>query len=66
MLLTSWERWDEGSIPGLAPWVKDLALLRLRWQLWFGSDPWPGNSICRGEAKKEKNEIKTSDGNQQA
>ena len=23
-------------------------------QLWFGSDPWPGNSICHGVAKKEK------------
>ena len=25
-------------------------------QLWFGSDPWPRNSICLGVAKKEKKE----------
>ena len=52
----SWECWDVGSIPGLAWWVKDPALLQLRlWlQLWLGSDPWPGSSICRRLAKKEK------------
>jgi len=25
-----------------------------RSQLWFRSDPWPGNSICHGMAKKTK------------
>ena len=30
--------------------LKDLALL----QLWPGCDPWPGNSICPGAAKKKK------------
>ena len=34
-----------------AQWVKDLVLqLTLRLQL--GSDPWPGNSIRHGAAKK--------------
>ena len=39
----SWERWDAGSIPSPAQWVKDLALLylQLRVQLQFGSHPWP-------------------------
>ena len=30
-----------------------------RSQLCLGSDPWPGNSICRGVAKKEKNFLMT-------
>ena len=37
-------------IPGLAEWVKDLALLQLR----LGSDPWSENSLCHGAAKKKK------------
>ena len=45
-----------GTIPCPAQWVRDLALLQLwlsSWpQLW--SDPWPGNSKCRGMAKGEK------------
>ena len=49
----SWERWKAGSIPGLAQWVGDLALLQL-WQ----SDPLPRNSICSEVAKKEKNKNK--------
>ena len=45
-----------GSIPVPAQWVKDPALphVNLRWGLWLGSDPWSGNSICRGAARKEK------------
>jgi len=56
----SLEHWDAGLIPGLAHWVKDLALLQLcqRSQLWLGSDPWPRNSTCHGAAKKKK--IKTN------
>ena len=52
----SLECWYTGSIPVPAQWVKDPALpqLQCRWQLWLGSDPWPGNSICCGVAKKEK------------
>lgn len=45
---------DTGSIPGLIQWVKDLALLQLqhRSQPWFRSDPWPGNYMCCGVAKR--------------
>ena len=52
----SLQHWDPGSIPGPAQWVKDLVLLQLqrRSQLQLRSDPWPGNPICRGVAKKEK------------
>ena len=52
----SLECWDTGLITV----VKDLALLqlRLRSQLQLGSDPWPENSICCMEAKKEKEEEK--------
>ena len=58
------EHWDAGSIPGPAQWVKALVLLQL-WRslhLWLGSDPWPGNSICHGAAKKKKKKPKTHRG----
>ena len=47
-----------GLIPGLAQWVKDLALLQLQSRLKLGSDPWPGRSICCGAAKNEKKKKK--------
>ena len=47
----SCEHGDVGLIPGLAQWVRGLALL----QLWLKSDPWPGNSMCLGQPKKEEN-----------
>ena len=54
--LESSEHWGTGLIPRPAQWVKDLASpqLWLRLQLWLGSDPWPGNSMCQGMAKKKK------------
>ena len=50
------ERWDGGSIPGQAQWVKDPVSqqLWLKLQLGIGSDHWPGNYICHVVAKKEK------------
>ena len=44
---SSWEGWNAGLIPSLVQWLKDLAL-----------DPWPRNSVCPGEDKKEKKEKK--------
>ena len=38
-----------GLIPGLAQWVKGPGI---------AIDPWPGNSICHGAAKNEKNNKK--------
>ena len=65
--VAQWNQWRLGSIgsignigalglrfdPSPAQWVKDLALPQL-WlgsQLRLGSDPCPGNSVCRGAAK---------------
>ena len=37
-----------------AQWAKDLALLQLQLRLQqLQSDPWTGNSICRGQPKKK-------------
>jgi len=48
-----------GSIPSLTHWVEGPALSKLhrrlkRLQLWLTSDPWFGNSMCHGVAKKKK------------
>ena len=55
-LMAPWECWKKDLIPGLAQWVKDMALLQLwlRLQLQLGSDSWPRNSICHGVVKKIK------------
>ena len=51
---------DAGSIPGLAQWDKGfgVAAAAAKSQVWLRSDPWPGNSICRGAAKKVKKKKK--------
>ena len=48
----SWECWDVGLIPGLAQWVKDLALLHLQLSLCLRlrSDSRLVSSIGCGEA----------------
>ena len=49
-----------GSIPSLAQWVKDLALLQLQLdsQQQLRSDPWPRICMCRGVAKNENKTTK--------
>ena len=58
--VASLQRWDTGSIPSPAQWVKDPVLPQLwhRSPLWFGSEPWPGNSKCREAAKTKQNKTK--------
>ena len=58
--VVSWECWDTGLIPGPAQQIKGLALpqLQVRSELWLGTDPWPGDSICHRAAKKEKQKKK--------
>ena len=50
--------WCSGvsMLGGLTQWAKDPALLQLQLglQLWLGSHPWPGISICHRAAKKKK------------
>ena len=50
------------SIPGLAPWVKDLVSRQLppRSQLQLRSDPLPGNSICLRTSKKKRKKKKNN------
>ena len=46
--------------PWSAQWVRDPVPTQpqLRLLLWLRYDPWPGNSICQGAAKKEKEKKK--------
>ena len=55
-LAASWDHWVTDSIPGLAQWVKDLALpqLWLRLRQTLGTDPWPQNSYAAGRPKIKK------------
>ena len=57
----SLEHWDAGLSP--AQWVRDPELppLRHRSQLHLRSDPWPGNTMCQGAAKNEKEKIYIQD-----
>ena len=45
-----------GSIPSLAQWVKDLAVLQMyhRLQLQLRFDPWPVNTFAMGKEKKRE------------
>lgn len=52
--VVSGEPWDAGSIPSLVHLVKDLALLQLRSQLWFRSDPLAWEYMPRGSQKNPK------------
>lgn len=55
--LASLQRWDEGSIRSWVQWDEDLVLTQLQcsWSpLQLRCAPWPGNSICRRVAQKEK------------
>ena len=49
-----WSTGAAGSIPDLAQWVKELALLQLRSQLWLGPDSRPGSLYVAGQPKKKK------------
>ena len=60
-LTASLECWDASSIPSLAQWVKNPALLQHSSQLRLKSDPWPGNSICHRAAKKGGKKIAISE-----
>ena len=61
-LTVSWERWDAGSMPVPAQWVKGPSLQKvvekLRDQRGIGAEPGPGNFICLRVAKKKKKKKK--------
>ena len=46
--------------PAQHNWLKDPSLpqLQRKCKLWFGSDPWPANSICCRAPKREKKNYK--------
>ena len=61
-MAVSWELWDTGSIPGLARWLKDLALpqLWLKSQPRLGPDPrlgTPGHGVGAKKKKTNKTQL---------
>ena len=55
-LVASWERWNAGSIPGLAQWVKDLTCCSCSLGHNCSSDliPGPGTPYASGQPKKKE------------
>ena len=65
----TWQCEHVGSIPSLAQWVKDLAVLQMyhRLQLQLRFDPWPVNTFAMGKEKKRerKKEERKNEGNKE-
>ena len=57
--VVQWDQWHfwcaRRQVQSLAAgWGPGIAVAAAKLQLQLGSDPWPRNSICLEEAKKEK------------